>query len=67
MPQNRTISIEKNMGRYLKLAQTEDIFITKNGKVAAKLTNPFNRKIEIAKLFLGKRKQSISCCSNRKD
>lgn len=41
------------MGRYLKLAQAEDIFITKNGKVAAKLTNPFNRKIEIAKSLVG--------------
>ena len=45
--------VKKNMGRCLKLAQTEDIFITKNGKVTAKLTNPFNRKMEIAKSLIG--------------
>ena len=39
--------LKKNMGRYLKLAQTEDIFITKNGKVTAKLTNPFNFPFQI--------------------
>lgn len=29
-----------NMGRYLKLVQTEDIWISKNGKTIAKLVNP---------------------------
>ena len=28
---------KKNTGRYLDLAQTNDVFITKNGKVAAKI------------------------------
>ncbi len=29
-----------NLGRYLSLLQTEDIFITKNGKTVAKMVNP---------------------------
>ena len=29
-----------NFGRYLKLLQTEDIFITKNGKPIARVSNP---------------------------
>ena len=29
-----------NLGKYLMLAATEDIFISKNGKIIAKLTNP---------------------------
>ena len=29
-----------NLGKYLMLAETEDVFITKNGKVVAKLANP---------------------------
>ena len=45
--------LKKNMGRYLKLAQTEDIFITKNGKVISKLTNPFQNRVDIAKSLFG--------------
>ncbi len=29
-----------NLGRYFTLLQSEDIFITKNGKTVAKLVNP---------------------------
>lgn len=32
--------LKMNLGKYLQLAETEDVFITKNGKVIAKLTNP---------------------------
>ena len=32
--------LKMNLGKYLMLAETEDVFITKNGKVIAKLTNP---------------------------
>ena len=32
--------LKKNLGKYLLLAETVDIFITRNGKVVAKLTNP---------------------------
>ena len=33
--------LKNNLGKYLVLSATEDIFITKNGKVVAKLTNPY--------------------------
>ena len=36
--------LKMNLGKYLQLAESEDIFITKNGKVVAKLSNP-NGKI----------------------
>ena len=32
--------LKKHLGKYLLLAATEDIFITRNGKVVAKLSNP---------------------------
>lgn len=32
--------LKMNLGKYLRLAETEDVFITENGKVVAKLTNP---------------------------
>lgn len=42
-----------NLGKYLKLAESEDIFITRNGKVVAKLSNPNADRVEMAKSLLG--------------
>lgn len=42
-----------NLGKYLLLSQTEDIYITKNGKVVAKLTNPNQDRVDIAKSLFG--------------
>ena len=42
-----------NLGKYLMLAETEDVFITKNGKVVAKLTNPNANRVEMAKSLFG--------------
>lgn len=33
--------LKMNLSKYLLLSATEDIYITKNGKVILKLTNPF--------------------------
>ena len=45
--------LKSNLGKYLTLAATEDIFITQYGKVVAKLTNPFQNRIEIAESLFG--------------
>lgn len=45
--------LKNNLGKYLILSATEDIFITKNGKVVAKLTNPYQDRVEIAKSLFG--------------
>ena len=42
-----------NLGKYLLLSATEDIYITKNGKVIAKLTNPNQDRVDIAKSLFG--------------
>jgi len=42
-----------NFGKYLILAETEDIYITKNGKVVAKLTNPNQDRVDIANSLFG--------------
>ena len=42
-----------NLGKYLMLAATEDIFITKNGKVVAKLSNPHQDRVDMAKSLFG--------------
>ena len=45
--------LKENLGKYLSMAQSEDIFITKNGKVIAKLTNPHTTKMQLAESLLG--------------
>lgn len=45
--------LKANLGKYLILAATEDIFITQYGKVVAKLTNPFQDCVDVAKFLFG--------------
>ena len=45
--------LKLNLGKYLKLAEHEDIFITRNGKIVAKLSNPNADRVEMAKSLLG--------------
>ena len=42
-----------NLGKYLMLAETEDIYITRNGKVVAKLSNPYQDRVDVAKSLFG--------------
>ena len=44
--------LKNNLGKYL-LSAKEDVFITKNGKVVAKLTNPHQDRVEVAKSLFG--------------
>lgn len=44
---------KKNLGKYLSLAETIDIFITRNGKVVAKLTNPNQDRVNMAESLFG--------------
>ena len=45
--------LKTNLSKYLILSATEDIFITRNGKVISKLTNPFQERVDIAKSLFG--------------
>lgn len=45
--------LKQNLGKYLLLSETEDIYITKNGKVVAKLTNPNQDRVDMAKSLFG--------------
>lgn len=45
--------LKLNLSKYLLLSATEDIFITKNGKVVAKLSNPFQDRVDVAKSLFG--------------
>lgn len=45
--------LKANLGKYLLLAASEDVFITQYGKIVAKLTNPFQTRVEIAESLFG--------------
>ena len=44
---------KKNLGKYLLLSETVDIFITRNGKIVAKLTNPNQDRVNRAESLFG--------------
>ena len=44
---------KNGLGKYLLLAETQDIYITRNDKVIAKLSNPNQDRVDIAKSLFG--------------
>ncbi len=59
--------LKSNLGKYLLLSATEDIFITRNGKVVSKLTNPFQERVDIAKSLFGVLPDEITLEESRKE
>ena len=45
--------LKANLGKYLLLAASEDVYITQYGKVVAKLSNPFQDRMDIAESLIG--------------
>lgn len=45
--------LKQNLSKYLLLAECEDIYITRNGKVVAKLSNPYQDRVDMAKSLFG--------------
>lgn len=45
--------LKTNLGKYLLLAATEDVYITRNGKTIAKLTSPYQNKLDIVDELYG--------------
>ena len=45
--------LKMNLSKYLLLAESEDVFITRNGRVVAKLTNPYQDRVKIANSLIG--------------
>ena len=44
---------KNNLGKYLDMAVDEDILITKNGRPIAKLSNPYEERLETARSLAG--------------
>lgn len=45
--------LKNNLSKYLLLASSEDIYITRNGKIVAKLSNPFQDRLDVAESLFG--------------
>ena len=45
--------LKSNLSKYLLMAASEDIYITRNGKVIAKLTNPYQDRLDIVESLFG--------------
>ena len=59
--------LKTNLSKYLLLATKEDIFITQYGKIVAKLTNPFQNRVEIAESLFGILPQTMTMEEVRKE
>lgn len=44
---------KENLGKYLAIAQTEDVYISKNGKIIARLTEPFSTRVDDVRSLFG--------------
>ena len=49
--------LKNNLEKYLHLAAVEDIYITRSGRVIARLSSPYRDGVKIAKSLLGQSKQ----------
>ena len=45
--------LKNNLGKYLEMAESQDIFITKNGKSIARLTSPAVNKLALLDDLVG--------------
>lgn len=45
--------LKLNLAKYLQLSLTEDVYITKNGKIISKLSNPFQDRVDIVDSLIG--------------
>ena len=45
--------LKLNLGKYLLLAATQDIYITRNGKTIAKLVSPYQDRVDTVDTLLG--------------
>lgn len=52
--------LKANLGKYLQIAEHEDVYITRNGKVVAKLSNPNSDRVKIAKSLIGAIPDTVS-------
>lgn len=46
-------NFKQNIGKYFKVLSKEDIYITKNDKIIARLTNPYENRVSTLDSLVG--------------
>ena len=59
--------LKQNLSKYLLLSMTEDIYITRNGKVVSKLTNPFQDKLSTVDALYGSVPDTVTLEAEREE
>lgn len=59
--------LKTNAGKYVAMAQSQDIFITKNGKLIARLTTAKPDKVAAAKALFGILPSDVNIDEARED
>lgn len=67
MTQISVSELKTNAGKYVTMAQTQDIFITKNGKLIARLTTAKPDKVAAAKALFGILPNNVDLDEARED
>jgi antitoxin (DNA-binding transcriptional repressor) of toxin-antitoxin stability system len=55
-----TTELKMNLGKYLEQAATEDIYISKKGKIIAKISAPYKNKLDIVNELYGSIPDSVT-------
>ena len=45
--------LKANLGKYLLMVATEDVYVTRNGRTVAKLTSPYQNKLDTVDSLFG--------------
>lgn len=48
-----TSQLKEDIKKYFEIAQTEDVLVTKNGKILVKISNPYQNTLEMVKGLRG--------------
>lgn len=59
--------LKNNLSYYIDLSRTQDIFVTRNGKVVTKLSYPFQNKVDLAKSLFGSVPATITLEESKKE
>ena len=59
--------LKLNLGKYLLLAATQDIYITRNGKTIAKLVSPYQDRVDTVDTLFGSVPDTMTLEEARKE
>ncbi|MBU5317910.1 type II toxin-antitoxin system prevent-host-death family antitoxin [Clostridium bornimense] len=59
--------LKLNIDKYLIMAETNEIYITQNGKILAKLTTPYKDRVDVARALFGVMSDDVTLEESREE